>query len=380
MNVHEELEDFELAVEQLEEASRLARIDSTLKRRRALILFDNLAEILTSRFCQERYREDIAFVQALPPKLSRSRWRKILRSYRERLNACYSKFDLLSKIDCSILRIGHCYRNASYHRDRHNRCAVAVLAELMRETVCRLFVKVYSNGCSVGGTLCESTAFLAPYGLQGDMVDFRKAATSVANVLLNLEALDPRIVKDGLSSDICDRVERLIADRKQFWASMTDAEINEGMKWSELQTKQLTRIDAIWRPYRKLMYLTMEVVREVDRPVSADGFYEAVESAWRARTGEHPRDHFRALEAIKSRCREEERLLCDAFRGAQKWQSLETIKVRGRQLRNVQELDSCLDRYFGLDVQLSEIERHYEEATSALEAAAEFQYELEAGK
>ena len=36
MSVHEELEDFELAVEQLEEAVRLARIDSPLKCRRAL--------------------------------------------------------------------------------------------------------------------------------------------------------------------------------------------------------------------------------------------------------------------------------------------------------------------------------------------------------
>jgi hypothetical protein len=34
----------------------------------ALILLDNLAEILTYRFCQERYREDFAFVQAFPPE------------------------------------------------------------------------------------------------------------------------------------------------------------------------------------------------------------------------------------------------------------------------------------------------------------------------
>jgi len=57
----------------------------------------------------------------------------------------------------------------------------------------------------------------------------------------------------------------------------------------------------------------LDVVREVDRPVSADGFYEAVEYAWRARTGEHPRDQLRALDSIESRCRQEERLLFEAF-------------------------------------------------------------------
>ena len=62
-----EVEDFELAVEQLEEADRLAQTDSTLKQRRALILLDNLAEILTYRFCHERYGDDFAFVQAFPP-------------------------------------------------------------------------------------------------------------------------------------------------------------------------------------------------------------------------------------------------------------------------------------------------------------------------
>ena len=34
----------------------------------ALILLDNLAEVLTYRFCQERYRKDFAFVQASPPE------------------------------------------------------------------------------------------------------------------------------------------------------------------------------------------------------------------------------------------------------------------------------------------------------------------------
>lgn len=82
MTVHDELEDFELEVEQLEEAARLANIDSPLKYRRVLILLDNLAEILTHRFCRERYRNDFAHVQAFPPELERSCWRKVLGSYR----------------------------------------------------------------------------------------------------------------------------------------------------------------------------------------------------------------------------------------------------------------------------------------------------------
>ncbi len=240
MTVHEELEDFELAVEQLEEAVRLARIDSPLKCRRALILLDNLAEILTYRFCQERYRHDFAFVQAFPPKMNRSRWRKVLESYPERLNACHSAFDLVTSTDWTILRIGHRYRNASYHRDFHNKAALAVLAKLMREAVCRLFLSVYSNGCSVGGDLRERTGFLAPYGLQGDMVDFTKVSTSVAQRLLDGENLDPRYVRDVLSTDICDRVERLIADRKRWWPSMTDAQVNEGMKGASSRESTLS--------------------------------------------------------------------------------------------------------------------------------------------
>jgi hypothetical protein len=380
MTVHEELGDFELAVEQLEEAARLARIDSPLKCRRALLLLDNLAEILTYRFCQERYREDFAFVQALPPKLRRSRWRKVLRSYRERLNACHSKFDLVSNTDWAILRIGHRYRNASYHRGFHNKTALGILARLMREAVCRLFSSVYSNGCSVGGALRECTGFLAPYGLQGDMVDFPKASACIAQRLLNGENLDPRYVRDVLSTDICDRVERLIADRKRWWPSMTDAQINEGMKWSEIQRRHPARIDAIWEPARKLMYLMMDVVREVDRPVSAEGFHEAFESSWRTHTGEQPRDQLGRLESIKSRCRQEERLLFDAFGATHKWESLEKIGRRATRLRNAADVGACLDRYFALDLELGEIERRYDDATSAIEAAAEFQYELEAGK
>jgi hypothetical protein len=203
----------------------------------------------------------------------------------------------------------------------------------MREAVCRLFARVYSNGCSVGGGLRESTASLAPCGLQGDMVDFRKAATSIAQKLSNDERLDPQSVRDAFSADIRDRVDRLIRNRKRFWPSMTDAEINEGMKWSEFQRKHPQRIDAIWQPASKLKYLMMEVVREVDRPVSADGFYEAVEAAWRARIGEHPRDQLRALDIIESRCRQEGRVLFEAFKAGHKFESLEKIKMRSCELR-----------------------------------------------
>jgi len=380
MAIPEELEDFELAVEQLEEAARLVRTGSPLKCRRALILLDNLGEILTYRFCQERYRRDFELVQAFPPKLSRSRWRKILGGYPERLNACHSQFDIVSNTDLAILRIGHHYRNASYHRDFHNKAAIAILARLMCEVTCRLFSTVYANSGLVGGALREYTEFLAPYGLQGDTVDFPEVSSSIGQRLLNGETLDPRFVRDVLSTDICDRVGRLVTNRKRWWPSMTDAAINEGMKWSEFQRRHPAQIDAIWRPARELTYLTMEVIREVDRPVSANDFDEAFESSWCRRTGEDSWKQLSRLESIKSRCREEERLAFDAFEGAHKWESLEKIRTRANQLRNVGDAGACLDRYFALDLQLGAIEQCYEEATNALDEAAQFQCDLERGK
>jgi hypothetical protein len=87
------------------------------------------------------------------------------------------------------------------------------------------------------------------------------------------------------------------------------------------------------------------------------------------------------LESIKSGCREEQRLAFDAFEGKHKWESLEKIRTRAsHQLRNAGDVGPCLDRYFNLDLELGEIERCYDDAASAIEAAAEFQYELEAGK
>jgi hypothetical protein len=380
MPIPEELEDFELVVEQLEEAARLARTDSPLKCRRALILLDNLGEILTYRFCQARYRGDFELVEAFPPKLSRSRWRKILGGYPERLNACHSEFDIVSDTDWAILRIGHHYRNASYHRDFHNKASVAVLARLMREAVCRLFSTVYANSYLIGGALREYTEFLAPYGLQGDTVDFPEVSSSIARRLLNGETLDSRYVRDVLPTDICDRVERLVTNRKRWWPSMTDAKINEGMKWSEFQRKHPAQIDAIWQPARELTYLMMEVIREVDRPVSANDFDEAFESSWRRRTGEDPQKQLSHSESIKSRCREEERLAFDAFEGAHKWESLQKIRARANQLRNVGDVGACLDRYFALDLQLGAIEQCFEDVTNALDAAAQFRYDLERDK
>ena len=69
-------------MEQLEEAARLANIDSPLKYRRVLILLDNLAEILTHRFCRDRYRNDFAHVQAVSPRIGAKLLAEGLGSYR----------------------------------------------------------------------------------------------------------------------------------------------------------------------------------------------------------------------------------------------------------------------------------------------------------
>jgi len=246
----------------------------------------------------------------------------------------------------------------------------------MRGAVCRLFVKVHSNGREIGGELHQTTAFLAPYDLQGNIVNFEKAATYIADALSKVEVLDSVIVRDVLSSDIRERVESLISNRERYWPFMTHDEVNERMKWNEFQTRQSARIDAIWQPVRKRMYLIMDIIREVDLPVSSPHFHEATESAWLART----REHYRGLETMKANCRQEERQAFDAFRGTYTWQALEKIKMRGCQLRHVQDLDSFLERYFTLDAKPSGIEHHYEEARNAFDAAVQFQYDLERGK
>ena len=228
-------------------------------------------------------------------------------------------------------------------RGFHNKAALAIVAKLMLETVCRLFSGIYAEGWEIGGNLHESTGFLAPYGFQGDAVDFPKVSASIAQRLLNGENLDPRCVNDVLSSDICDRLERLIANRKRWWPFMTDAEINEGMKWSEFQRRHAPEIDSIWRPARELKYMLMDVIREVDRPISADDYSKRFEAIWRTRTSEHPRDYFNREELIKSRCKEEQRLAFEAFKGTHKWESLEKIRTRSTQLRSARDVGACLD-------------------------------------
>jgi hypothetical protein len=73
-------------------------------------------------------------------------------------------------------------------------------------------------------------------------------------------------------------------------------------------------------------------------------------------------------------------LAFDAFEGAHKWESLQKIRARANQLRNVGDVGACLDRYFALDLQLGAIEQCFEDVTNALDAAAQFRYDLERGK
>jgi hypothetical protein len=91
--------------------------------------------------------------------------------------------------DSPILRIGHSYRNAVYHEDRHNAALIQPLTILYMQAVGRAFSRYYEPG-SAWSTTTDQVAALDAFDyslpereLGGRMFEFRLAAETVTSAI-----------------------------------------------------------------------------------------------------------------------------------------------------------------------------------------------------
>jgi hypothetical protein len=142
---HDEVAQFLLVVDQLEDCVQLLKKDEISKTRSAVILLDNLADILLGR----RVRSCFAAGERPGPGDHRAftyKERKQLeKSFPAKLELAAGSGDLgagvqpiITADDRAILGLSHSHRNAAYHRDEHNPEVILVIAALQLTAVTRL--------------------------------------------------------------------------------------------------------------------------------------------------------------------------------------------------------------------------------------------------
>ena len=231
MHFSPNIENLKTLTKQLEESRRLIGKKEAEHSRMAIILTDNVIEILLFNYLQSAIKSDNELMSLVEPNFSREEIGNINKYFDEKLKAV-KKLGIINNDSVIILKIIHSNRNSIYHRDYHNPITINKFSELYFVVATNLFRKIYDCGVSIGGDFKAN--WLIKYGLKINYVDFSKASDKIANYLLKGFDVSLPNIKQVLSQDIAFRLNeiKIMREREMPWLK-NDIILDSSLKVAE---------------------------------------------------------------------------------------------------------------------------------------------------
>jgi len=161
-------------IEQLDRAAEEMHGGSDVGNRLALILVDNIVELMLHRWCEGRFKSANALsLQDKQPRYNRAAKARVLsHRFDEKLKFVKAE-EQLSEIEANFIGICHKYRNEAYHVGLSRENILFPVASLYHELACELFlrldIKTRSHGLKI--QVPERVAKHAPASWQKGYVD-----------------------------------------------------------------------------------------------------------------------------------------------------------------------------------------------------------------
>lgn len=345
------IEKFRLAVEQLEICRDLIKSSSDTKARIAIILLDNIAEVLMYRHCFETFSSADFTKFIVPQRFPSKTRREVLKYFDEKVVLFQTELKLIPNTDAIVLRIGHSYRNAAFHRDMHNQATISMLARILFKTVCSLFAKVYDNGIS---EFYRNKRFkwLSTYGLLSNQVSYAQAAAAIAKKLKGGIQTTLPTARKAFASDIENRLAALEELVRHNLPSAEEEFLDRTIKAFEFLEKGLE--EPLSQSYREAIYSV------------TSGSKAAV-------SGEE-------LLTLESSYKQEMQQVLEAFTPTVTWKSILELQSLVIKLRNAQSVDSLLEQYQKMDEALSKFERYLDQAANEWDREIQLEIDRRLGK
>lgn len=340
-------EKFRLVVEQLETCRALIKSSSTAKARMATILLDNLAEILMYRHCIKIFSDDDFTKWIMPQHFPSKTRNKVLEYYNKKINIFQTNLKLISNTEADVLRIGHSYRNAAFHRDLHNARTISILARILFKSVCSLFTKVYKTNNATEGGFKKPLKWLSSYKLPLSYLNYSQAATTIAKKLIVGIQVTLPTARKVFASDLENRFTVIDELVHHELPSAEEAVLDLIIKWG--QFIETFPEDEASQRYREVTYLIAQ--------------------------GKGERISRKEYLKLRSTYEQQTYKACEAFTSTLTWQSVLKLRSSIIKVKNSPSMDKLLRQYQRIDEVLSRIEGYLDQA--AMEWDREIQQEID---
>jgi hypothetical protein len=342
------VEKFRLFVEQLEMIRRLLDTKSPIDSKVAIILLDNVGDALMYRRFVQEFDEDSYLAVIKRPRFTLSKRIEILQDFKAKVNAL-AGLKFINLEDASVLKIGHSYRNAAYHRDVHNPRVTNEIARILFDSVSSLFNAYYKNGASVGGIHLEAWG-LSNYGVTGNFISFESASTTVIRKLRHGISITLVEARTALQNDIESRLRKLDCEIAKI-PIIGPESLDEGLKQAEFSEEHPR--EEFLQELRELNYRI--TLGQGDRIAAKE---------------------YRSAEALAQRRR---RKAYSDFVPICSSVLLARLK-RSQTLRKARSMSALLFGYQDLDTKVSRFEVSIEQIAIAFDRAVQLEIDLRRGK
>jgi hypothetical protein len=341
------LDQFEVEIGQLETITDLILSNSHTQSRQAVILLDHFADVQMYRKCLEVFSHDAYFKFVIPERFSGVERREILKYFAPKVGCIQERLNLIPAIDAVILRIGHQYRNAIYHRDTHNSRTINTLARILFEAVGRVYVAL-GDTVSVGGVPEESTRWLTKYGFTSGMVEIPSLRKEIIDQLTSGLKTAFSDIKASLVMDVEERAKAIADLLRDDLPIKSDQMMDDLLREKEFYETKPVEIDKLSDAFKQIRYQI-----QTQNPPTREEYVKAEDS------------YHRNLDA--------------AMKGFTP--SVTNTVVKGftnyrTALQSLTELGELLTTYYGQDRVMSRAESYFDQIYSDFESAVQLQIDI----
>lgn len=336
-------------VEALEICRGLVSSGSPVPIRLAMVILDNIAEVLMLHKCSAILERDSFVSRIVSPEYSGDDRARVAADFSGKVWFLSAKVKLLSTEDATILRIGHSYRNAGFHRDEHNDDANKVIVCLLFGVTCRVLTVAYGDGTISGGDEAV-VRWLQQYGIDAPYLDYGPASRSIGPRLLEGIEVTAERLREALTSDL---------DRR--WQALHKS-VTSAFPWPEVVLDEILKSEVFDRQY--------------DAEAGASGRYRQM-LRFIGQGGQPSRSLYRRREREHVRS---VRSAYDAFSSPVTWRDVQDLRMKVSRVRRQRSDSRAFATYEELSDRLAQAEHLLASAIRKSEAAAEMAAEIAMGK
>lgn len=182
--------------------------------RLALILVDNIAEVVMYQRVRLEFAEDQVYSSFRPPRYAAKKRPDVLYYFNPKIKFLRSEINILDLDDANFLKFGHALRNEAYHKDEYHRDIVIPVAQTYFATVCRLYPRIRIPAVFSSGSQAERE-FLERHGLS-DPVDLTSGGLErICNELAAKRPCDPIKMASALSGNLVRRIDGILGTKEE---------------------------------------------------------------------------------------------------------------------------------------------------------------------